>query len=102
METYHLASAQDNVTGEYRQVGYVKFEDEASRIMQFWLWAFIAAVVAFIFYFLARNFGKLPESFQVGTSEIVIGIVVVAATLVTHEWIHSLTMRWLGHDPNLE
>lgn len=99
METYHLTSAQDNVTGEYRQVGYMRFEDEASRIMQFWLWALITAVAAFVFYFLARNLGKLPEGFQIGTLEIVIGIVVFVATLATHEWMHSLIMRWYGGQP---
>lgn len=99
LETYHLTSAQDNLTGEFRQVGYMKFENEASRIMQFWFWAFIAIMATFVFYFLARVFGKLPEGFRIGTSEIVIGIIVIAATLVIHEWIHALTMRRYGARP---
>ncbi len=99
MQTYHLTSAQDNFTGEFQQVGYLKFENEASRMMLFWFWAFIAAVVGFVFYFLARDFGKLPEDFRIGTSEIVIGVIVCVATLVTHEWIHALVMRRYGARP---
>ncbi len=77
----------------------MKFEDEASRLLQFWLWALITAVAAFVFYFLARDFGKLPESFRIGTPEIVIGIVVFVATLIIHEWMHGLIMRWYGGRP---
>jgi membrane protein YdbS with pleckstrin-like domain len=99
METYHLTSAQDTVTGEYRQVGYMRMEDEVSRMMQFWLWVFITAAAAFVFSFLARNFGKLPESFQIGTSEIVIGVVAFVATLVIHEWMHGLILQRYGARP---
>jgi membrane protein YdbS with pleckstrin-like domain len=87
------------VTGEYRQVGYMKMEDEVSKMMQFWLWVFITAVAAFVFSFLARNFGKLPESFQIGTSETAIGVVVFVATLVIHEWMHGLILRRYGARP---
>ena len=99
METYHLASAQDNVTGEYQQVGYMRMEDEVSRIMQFWLWVVITAAAGFAFSFLARNFGKLPESFQIGRLEIVIGVVVFVVTLVIHEWMHGLILRRYGARP---
>lgn len=99
METYHLTSAQDNVTGEYRQVGYMRFEDEASRIMQFWLWVFITAAAAFVFFSLARNFGKLPESFRIGAPEIGIGIIIFVATPVIHESMHVLVMRRYGARP---
>ena len=101
METYHLTSAQDNVTGEYQQVGYMSFEDEAARIKQLWLWVFITIMAAYGFSFLARSFGKLPEGFRIGTLEIVIGVIVFAATLVTHEWIHVLVMRRFGARPEI-
>ena len=99
METYQLTSAQDNATGEYRQVGYMPFEHEARRIMQFWLWVFITTGAAFVFSFLARNFGKLPEDFRIGISEIVIGIVGSLVTLVIHEWFHILVMWRFGARP---
>jgi hypothetical protein len=99
METYHLTSAQDNATGEYRQVGYMKMDDVASRVMQFWLLAFIVAAAAFAFSYLARNFGKLPASFRVGTLEVVIGVIVFLATLILHEWIHGLMLRRYGATP---
>lgn len=99
MESYHLTSAQDGVTGEYRQVGYMRFEAEATRIMQLWLWVFITAVAAYVFSLLARSFGKLPESFRIGTLETVIGVIVFATTLVIHEWIHFLAMRRYGAQP---
>jgi hypothetical protein len=99
METYHLTSAQDNAIGDYRQVGYMKFENEASRLMQFWLWVFITIVAAFAFFFLARDLGKLPGSFQLGAAEILIGIVVFVATLAIHEGIHVLVMRRYGVRP---
>ncbi len=102
METYHLTAAQDNATGEYRQVGYMGFENEASRLFQFWLWAFITAVAAIIFYFLARNFGKLPESFHIGALEILIGVVVSAVTVVIHELLHSLVLRRYGARPEFK
>lgn len=99
METYHLTSGQDNVTGEFRLVGYMRMEDEVSKMMQFWLWAFITFVAAFVFFYLARNFGKLPESFQIGTTEIVIGVIGFIATLVIHEWTHGLLLRRYGARP---
>lgn len=99
MEIYHLTSAQDNVTGEYRQVGYMKMKDEATKMMQFWLWVIITAAMAFVFFYLARNFGKLPETFQVGISETVIGVIVFVATLIIHEWMHMLVLRWYGARP---
>ena len=99
MEPYHLTSAQDNVTGEYQQVGYMRMEDEVSRMMQFWLWVFITAAAGFGFSSLARSFGKLPESFRIGTSEIVIGVIVFVVTLVIHEWMHGLILRRYGARP---
>jgi len=99
METYRLTSAQDNVTGEYRQVGYMRMENEVSRMMQFWLWVFITAAAGFGFSFLARNFGNLPESFQIGTSEIVLGVIMFVVTLVIHEGMHGLVLRRYGARP---
>jgi membrane protein YdbS with pleckstrin-like domain len=74
-------------------------EDEVSRIMQFWLWVFVTAVAGFGFSFLARNFGNLPKSFQIGMSEIVIGVIVFVVTLVIHEWMHGLILRRYGARP---
>ncbi len=102
MESYHLTSAQDNFIGEFRQVGYLKFGEEASRIMQFWLWATISAVAAFVFYYLIREFGKMPLGFHIGVAEIVIGLIVVVATLVIHELIHALVMIRYGARPKFE
>lgn len=99
METYSLTSAQDNVTGEYRQVEYMKVEDEAARMNQIWLLVFIASVVGIAFIQLARNFGKLPTSFRIGTLEIIIGIFVVLATLVTQTWMYGLVLRHYGAKP---
>lgn len=99
METYHLTSAQDNVTGEYRQVDYIRVEDEASRMNQIWLLGFIVVVVTVAFVYLARNFGKLPPNFQIGTSEIVIGIIVIFATLMTQAWMYGLVLSHYGAKP---
>lgn len=102
METYHLASAQDNATGEYRQVGYMKMEDVTSRLMQFWLLAFIVGAAAFAFSVLAQNFGKLPASFQIGAPEVVIGIITFVATAIIHEWMHGLVLRRYGAKPEFK
>lgn len=99
MDTYYLTSAQDNVTGEYRQVDYMRVEDEASRMNQIWLLGFVVAMVAIAFVFLARNLGKLPESFTIGIGEIVIGILVIVATLVTQAWLYGLMLRHYGAKP---
>ena len=99
METYYLTSAEDNVTGEYRQVDYVRVEDEASRMNQVWLLGFVVVVVAIAFVFLTRNFGKLPASFRIGIWELVIGIIVIVATLVTQAWMYGLILRHYGAQP---
>lgn len=99
METYHLNSAQDGFTGEYRQVGYMNMKEEALKMLNLWLWVFLAALEAYIFYFLARNLGKLPADFRIGVSEIAIGVVVLVVTLIVHEWIHGLVLRRYGARP---
>lgn len=99
MKTYHLTSAQDNVTGEYQQVKYVKVEDEASRMNQIWLLLFIGTVAAIAFVYLAQTFGNLPTSFQIGIQEIVIGIIVIVATVVTQAWLYGLVLRHYGATP---
>lgn len=99
METYYLTSAQDNVTGEYRQVNYVKVEDEASRMNQIWLLGFIVSMAGIAFIYLARNFGKLPVSFKIGILEIIIGIFVIFATLVMQTWMYSLFLQHYGAKP---
>lgn len=101
METYRLAAAQDNLTGDYRQVGYISVENVASRIGQVWLLAFITAGMALAFASLARNIGKLPSSFHVGPVEIAIGIVVFLLTAVAQEWMHILVLRHYGAKPRL-
>lgn len=99
METYHLTYAQDNVTGEYRQVDYMRIEDQASRMTQFWLLALITCVAAFVFFFLAWNFGRLPASFEFGIQQVVIGAIVFVATLVTQVGMHVLILRFYGAKP---
>lgn len=99
MDTYHLTSAQDNATGEYRQVGYMRLENEVSKMMQFWLWVFITTAAAYVFILLARNFGKLPADFRIGAPEIIIGIIVFTSTLALHEWTHGLVLRRYGAHP---
>lgn len=99
MKTYQLTSAQDNVTGEYRQVDYLKMEVEAVRMYQIWLLIFIVSVVTIAFVFLARNFGKLPASFKIGIWEIAIGIIVIVATFVIQAWMYSLVLRHYGATP---
>jgi hypothetical protein len=99
METYFLTSAQDNVTGEYRQVDYMRVEDEASRMAQIWLLVFIGSVAGIAFVFLARNFGRLPASFKIGPFEIIIGILATLATLVTQTWMYGLLLHHYGAKP---
>jgi hypothetical protein len=99
METYHLASAQDNLTGEYRQVGYMSVEDDASRMNQVWSMAFLVAVVAWAFIFLARKFGNLPAGFSIGPREILLGILIMAGTLVAQAWLSILLLRRFGAQP---
>ena len=99
METYYLTSAQDNVTGEYRQVNYVKVEEEASRMNQIWLLAFVVSVAGIGFVYLARNLGKLPASFKIGTLEAIIGIIVILATLIAQTWMYGLMLRHYGAKP---
>lgn len=99
METYHLTLAQDNRTGEYQQVDYVRVEGEASRMNQIWLLGFIVSVAAITFVYLARNFGGLPASFKIGIVEIVIGVIAIVATLVTQAWMYGLVLRHYGAQP---
>jgi hypothetical protein len=99
MTTYRLNAAQDNATGEYRQVGYVSVGDVASRITQIWLLGLIVFITAFGFYGLARNLGKLPAGFKVGLPEAVLGFVVFLATIVLQEWMHVLVLRQFGARP---
>lgn len=101
METYRLTSAQDNATGEYRQVDYMRVEDEAARLNQIWLLGFIVAVTAVAFVFLARNLGKLPASFKPGPAEIVIGVIMLVVTLVVQAWMYALVLRYYGAKPKL-
>lgn len=101
METYHLISAQDNATGEYRQVDYMRVEDEAARLNQIWLLGFVVAVAAFAFFFLARNLGKLPATFKLGPVEILMGIIALVATLVVQAWMYILVLRHYGAKPKV-
>ncbi len=48
MEIYHLTSAQDNLTGDYQQVGYMRLKEAASRMTQVWLLALITTVAGTI------------------------------------------------------
>lgn len=99
METYHLTSAQDNAIGEYRQVDYMRVEDEAARLNQIWLLGFIVAATAIAFSLLARNIGKLPASFRLGPAEIAIGVIVLVATLLAQTWMYLLILRHYGAQP---
>jgi hypothetical protein len=101
METHRLTSAQDNATGEYRQLDYVRTEDQASRMVQIWFLVFITFVVAIAFFFLAWNFGKVPSSFRIGLPEIVVGFIVFAATLIAQLWMHVLILRSYGAKPDV-
>lgn len=99
METYSLTSAQDNVRGQYRQVNYVKVEDEAARMNQIWLLAFVVSVAGIGFVYLARNLGNLPASFKLGILEVSIGIIVIFATLIAQTWMYGLMLRHYGAKP---
>ena len=99
MESYRLTSAQDNVTGEFRQVGYISVEGVAAWIWMFWLLAVITAAVAFGFIWLARNLGLLPADFRVGPVQALIGVVAFVATAITQEWMHVLVLRRYGARP---
>jgi hypothetical protein len=99
MQTYRLNAAQDNATGDYRQVGYVNVGDVASRITQIWLLAAIVFVTAFAFYRLARDFGRLPADFRIGWPEAVLGFVVFLATIALQEWMHVVVLRRHGARP---
>jgi hypothetical protein len=80
METYHLTSAQDNVTGVYRQVAYIQVVDEAARMNQIWLLAFIVAITSErpiededhdLFHDAAIQETKCPSSNQGGAGQAV-------------------------------
>jgi hypothetical protein len=101
METYHLTSAQDNAIGEYRQVDYMRVENEAARLNQIWLLAFVVAMTAVAFVFLARNLGKLPATFKLGPVEIAIGVIVLVTTLVVQAWMYVLVLRHYGAKPTV-
>ncbi|MGE5250848.1 MAG: DUF3267 domain-containing protein [Bacteroidota bacterium] len=99
MDTYHLNAAQDNLTGEYRQVGYVKVGEVASRLMQIWMLGAIVFLMALLFSFLARSFGRLPAGFRLGALEIASGFVVFLGTIILQEWVHVLVLRLYGARP---
>ncbi len=101
METFNLTSAQDNVTGEYRQVHYMRVQNAASLMTQFWLLVTVSCVAALALYFLAWNLGKLPADFRVGIQEIVIGVIVSVAALLTQVWMHVQILRFYGAKPEL-
>ena len=102
MQTYRLTSAQDNITGNYRQVGYISVEDVASRITQLGLLALITVGMGFAFLSLARNFGQLPANFKIGPVEIVVGLIVFVTTSVGQEWMHVLILRHYGAKAKFE
>ncbi len=99
MKTYRLTSAQDHVTGNFRQVGYISVEGIASQIAHISMLALITGGMAYLFVYLARNFGRLPTTFRVGPLEIVVGIVVFALTAIAQEWMHVLILRGYGAKP---
>ena len=101
MEIHRLTAAQDNVTGDYRQLDYVSMEDQASRMAQIWYLVFITGVVAVAFFFLALNIGKLPAGFQIGIQEIVVGVIVAVATLIAQVGMHVLILRSYGAKPDV-
>ncbi len=101
METYRLTAAQDNLTGDYRQVGYISVEGVATQITQIALLALIIGGMAYAFSALARNFGRLPAGFRVGPIEIIIGLIVFVATFFTQEWMHVLVLRHYGAQPRV-
>jgi hypothetical protein len=99
METYTLTSAQENLTGEYRQVAYINVEDDAARMNQIWMLLFIASMTGIAALYLARSFGKLPAGFTIGAFEIVLGIIVILGTLVAQGWMYGLVLRHYGARP---
>ncbi len=99
MDTYRLTSAQDNVTGEYRQVGYIGVEGIASQFTQIGILAGVTGLMGIAFFFLARGMGKLPADFSVGTSEIVIGLLAFMLTAIAQEGMHVLILRRYGARP---
>ncbi len=101
METYRLTAAQDNRTGEYRQVGYISVEGVATEITQIGLLALITGGMAYVFFALARHLGRLPAGFRVGPVEIVVGVIAFVATFVTQEWMHILVLRQYGAQPRV-
>lgn len=101
METYRLTAAQDNRTGNYSQVGYIRVQDVATWIMQLPFLALITGVMGYGFMALARGFGRLPASFHVGPGEAAIGVVVFVVTIVAQESMHLLILRSYGARPRL-
>ncbi len=101
METYRLTSAQDNLTGEYCQVGYIGVEGIASQFTQIGILAGVTGVMGFAFFFLARDIGKLPADFHVGIGEIIIGLLAFVLTAITQEGMHVLILRRYGARPRL-
>ncbi len=99
MKTYRLTSAQDHVVGNFRQVGYISVEGIASRIAHISMLAAITGGMAYLFIYLARNFGRLPADFKIGPLEIVVGIVAFALTAIAQEWMHVLILRAYGAKP---
>ncbi len=101
METFTVNSAQDNATGEYRQVGFINGDEIGSRIMQIWYLVVITAVAALVFFFLARSLGKLPAAFRIGSRELGIGGIVLVITVLIHEGMHILILRGYGVKPKI-
>jgi hypothetical protein len=99
-ETYTLAASQDLISGDYQQVLHWSVKDKPSRAFLLQILAIpVFILLGIAFSILAIHIGKLPDILKFGILEIGICLAGILATIVLHEMVHGLTMRWCGARP---
>ncbi len=84
----------------YREVLYWKIGDSRRRLIAMQILAVpLLFITGILFFGLAWTIGRLPERFDLVPVGLVLTLASLAVTIVLHEWIHGLTMRLLGAQP---
>lgn len=98
IEPYTPTAYQDRVQGDYAQVFHWSVKDKASKAIVIQILTIPMFIVLGIgFSLFAIHLGKLPNT--IGFVTILMCPAGIVGTIVLHEVLHALTMRWCGARP---
>jgi len=84
----------------YQQVLYWRLTGSPARLVLIQTLAIPLFILSGLFFFqIALHLGNLPESFSISLNQIGFTLAAILITIVLHEWLHGMTMKWFGAKP---